>query len=83
MSANSYFRGHKIYYDGKEWRYCDDKTLIKENIKPCKKCGKNFPFNDIDPCLDNIPGVIAACCGHGIKEMSFIKFKSGKVFVGI
>lgn len=33
--------------------------------RTCELCGK--PCGDgPDPCLDELPGVISACCGHGI-----------------
>lgn len=35
---NSYSRGHKIYFDGTDWRYCDNEQLLDIN-KPCARCG--------------------------------------------
>lgn len=32
-------------------------------------------------CLGNLPGVVAACCGHGVKE-GYIKFSNGTVVRG-
>lgn len=33
-------------------------------------------INGPDPCLGYLPGVIAACCGHG-KEHGMVKFENG------
>lgn len=83
-----YFRGHKTVsiQDGKgytfKWEYRDNGESIiidddKHNIRPCKKCGKTFGFNDPDICLGTLPGVTFACCGNGIKEESYILFDNG------
>jgi len=60
-----YSRGHKIYYDGTNWRYSDNNEL-EDGSRPCKRCGK-FPTKEgYDACLGYIEGAISACCGHGI-----------------
>jgi len=55
--------GHKT-----EYVYSDTKEPVDgANLRPCKKCGL-FP-NDSgeDPCWGHLPGVVSACCGHGIE----------------
>lgn len=49
------------------WVYADTRDEVGDGTsRPCPKCGK-FPNEDgSDPCLMRIPGVIAACCGHGV-----------------
>lgn len=59
-----------------------DKNAPEEMI--CEKCGGLRGMEYVDPktgeefydhCLDKLPGVIQACCGHGGE--GFILFKSG------
>ena len=64
----SYSRGWEIYYDGDNWRYKDDDTLVSENIRPCKRCGRLPTPEGYDACLGKIEGAVSACCGHGIEE---------------
>ena len=34
-----------------------------------------------DPCIANLPGVVFACCGHGVKE-GYVCFESGTIIRG-
>lgn len=63
----SYSRGHKIYYDGKVWRYIDNNEIDTGN-RACKRCGRAPLKNGYDACLGHIKGVISACCGHGVEK---------------
>jgi hypothetical protein len=48
---------------------------------PCVKCGK-FPTKEgHDACLGTLPGVIDACCGHGVRE-AYIHFENGVTLRG-
>ena len=84
MPAISHFRGHStIFLDG-VWVYMDTKERagFGYEVRPCKKCGLVFEgsnMGDTDPCLGELPGVDNACCGHGIRAESYIRFKNGKV----
>ena len=40
-----------------------------------------MPVNGQDACLVNLPGIISACCGHGVKEGSLV-FANGVVIKG-
>lgn len=59
-----------------------EKLNLDVHPPPCPKCGKNFIKNDddtggwIDPCLGKLPGVKAACCGHGV-ENGYVYFENG------
>jgi len=47
-----------------------------KNLK-CPKCNKEATEDGHDPCLGALPGVRAACCGHGIDEIyGYIWFKN-------
>jgi hypothetical protein len=52
-----------------------------EHRKPCVKCGKLPTKEGHDACLGNLPGVIDACCGHGVKE-AYINFENGVTIRG-
>jgi hypothetical protein len=39
----------------------------------CKLCKRTWKRDQPDPCLGKLPGVISACCGHGI-ENGYIVF---------
>lgn len=85
----TYVHGHKVYpgrkadgelsyffYDTGE--VCNNDT---EEVPPCPYCRKPFIMDEsglIDPCLGKLPGVLSACCGHGVTN-GFISFKSGRV----
>lgn len=65
--VTSHARGNKIYYDGKDWRYSEDDTLVNENEKPCARCGRMPTKEGYDACLGYIEGATSACCGHGVE----------------
>ena len=68
----SHSRGHKIYFDGSQWRYYDNNEPFKDE-RPCKRCGE-FPTKDgFDHCLGRLEGVDNACCGHGVVDGYYIK----------
>ena len=65
--VTAYRRGHKIYYDGSMWRYCDDNSSADID-RPCIRCGKLPTKEGYDACLGYIDGVKSACCGHGVEK---------------
>lgn len=45
---------------------------------PCGVCGRRPSApGGADACLDWLPGVVDACCGHGDRERSYIRFANG------
>lgn len=88
MPARGFFRGWPEYWDEKEqcWRYSDTGEKVSlEKARPCKRCGRVFQgsnHGDADPCLGTLPGVDNACCGHGIRDESYIRFENGMVVRG-
>lgn len=53
------------------WRYADnDEIYISDgkHERPCKRCGKMCTEEGHDACLGTIPGVVSACCGHGVED---------------
>lgn len=87
MAARGFFRGHPTVYEGEyprngRWLYEDTREPLPcdgGEIRPCKRCGSVHQHHESDPCLGNLPGVDSACCGHGARELSFIKFTNGVV----
>jgi hypothetical protein len=76
-------RGHEIYFKNDKWYYSDNDELTRINgkVRSCKKCGKG-PDEGPDPCLGNLSGISNACCGHGDREKSYIRFTNGIVLKG-
>ena len=42
----------------------------------CDKCDKDMGDNEPDACWGYLPGVIFACCGHGIRQ-GYVLFENG------
>lgn len=84
MTARSKLRGHPIYWDGDRFRYEDDDTPTVDGWKtrPCGHCGLVSTSEGHDPCLGTLPGVANACCGHGVREESYIQFSNGVIVKG-
>jgi len=58
------------------WKYTDG-TSIKKGNRPCPRCGHN-DVKGHDHCIQNLPGVKYACCGHGVED-GYVKLYNGKV----
>ncbi len=85
----SYFRGHPTVWneESEKWLYADDMSPTPTSggeMRPCVGCGKTFTHDqgEVDPCIGVLPGVDNACCGHGVKEKSFVRFETGVVLRG-
>ena len=67
-------RGHGIYsnwgYDENSIEhYTDtDEIVDPKHPRPCTRCGKLPDECGRDACLGDLPGVQAACCGHGVED---------------
>lgn len=82
MTATSFFRGHPLIWVEDKWVYEDDHADMPAQggeTRPCKKCGLVFPLGGVDPCLGMLPGVDKACCGHGVRLASYVRFENGTV----
>jgi hypothetical protein len=49
-----------LVYEPTDWR-----------PRECGYCGLAYGESLHDPCIGYIPGVFAACCGHGIPEKRY------------
>lgn len=72
--------GHKLQLNtGGLWVYTDIgepaimvNSIVTDN-RPCARCGRPPTRDGHDACLGEIPGVLHACCGHGMEEPYVIK----------
>ena len=82
MTATAFNRGHPIHAEivwdksGEnmttgEWVYDDTGEPIKGNERPCANCGRMPSPKGHDACLGTLPGVKAACCGHGGRDKKY------------
>lgn len=72
-------RGHRIYHDGEQFRYLDNDEPTKTGRlkRHCGHCGKLTPKSGHDPCIENLPDVVNACCGHGDVDHAYVMFDNG------
>jgi hypothetical protein len=71
IGPSGYWRGHPIYWDGKQHRYQDG---IDSNHPECGFCGLDTPESGHDPCVGELPSVMNACCGHGQTDEAYVQF---------
>lgn len=73
--------GHVIAVldDWSEYYY--DTMEPYDKSRPCTRCGKLPTHEGHDSCLGHLPGVTAACCGHGVEE-GYILFDNGMAIRG-
>ena len=77
MAAKSKWRGHEmaIGYDG-AWRYCDNGQLVSNDPdRACNHCGLPQTPEGHDGCLGTLPGVMNACCGHGVEREAYVQYE--------
>ena len=71
MTIYGYARGHRIDFDETDlvWRYADTGELFDlDHERPCTLCHKLPTPEGYDACLGELPGVLNACCGHGVED---------------
>ena len=85
-----YVHGHLVHYDESNMKYhyadnhepVSDVDLLGVNYRPCPRCGNKPTVEGHDACMGKLPGVEAACCGHGISDNhthTYVKFTDGTV----
>ena len=79
MTARSYLRGHPIISAGEHWVFEDTGEPTEETWKarPCGHCGRHDTPEGHDACLGTLPGVMNACCGHGMEREAYVQFLDG------
>jgi hypothetical protein len=80
MTVYGYIRGHR--WEQTEFGKCLTTIGIgvTEELK-CTRCQKPPTREGHDQCLGRLPGVTAACCGHGV-EPGYIQFRNGLIIRG-
>jgi hypothetical protein len=68
MTATSHYNGWPTEWceQRQVWVWSDTKQPI-DGVRPCKHCGLPPTPEGYDGCLGYLPGVVAACCGHGVE----------------
>ena len=82
MTTFTFCNGHKVITSDDILHYEDGSLYTEANAKPCVKCGKSWDKEGRDACLGKLPGVKAACCGHGTGE-GYIMFDNGITIRGV
>ena len=69
---------------GDVWFFDDTKEPTAEAWKkrPCGYCGMFPTIDGHDGCLETLPGITNACCGHGEEEEAYLQFQDGSVVSG-
>ncbi len=71
------FEGVAVTDDNSDLFYVDTGKLATGE-RPCGSCGLVADEGYVpDPCIGMIPGVRAACCGHGDPSQAYIWWASG------
>jgi len=80
----SKLRGHEIEFLNGEWVYLDTKEPSRFTYleRSCGKCGEKNTPEGHDPCLGTLPGVMNACCGHGVVKEAYIQYEDGSTVRG-
>lgn len=82
----NYVFGHSIDMIDGVWRYRDTGEPVAYHTngvgplvpaeRACPACKRSQTAAGHDPCIANLPGVWAACCGHGV-ESGYVAFDNG------
>jgi hypothetical protein len=82
IAQYGYYRGHPVVcLEGEACeRYANDLTSTVDEHgvsveRPCVHCGALAGPDGPDPCLGMLPGVVAACCGHGTVDEAYVLFR--------
>jgi len=78
-----HFRGHQIAWVDGRWIYEDTKESVAQMpSRVCGFCGIPNTAEGHDSCLGALPGVMNACCGHGVQSEAYIQFTNGVTIRG-
>lgn len=80
MTVSAYLRGHEITWDV-GWRWVDTGEPVGLGMRPCARCGQMPAEEGHDACVGTLPGVKAACCGHGVST-PYVLFEDGSGLSG-
>lgn len=67
-AVTCFIRGHLARYDNEAELWRDDNGAPADVDRPCAHCHQPPTPEGHDPCLGTLPGVVSACCGHGVED---------------
>ena len=68
------WRGNEIQRLGNGWVYAKDKTFVaRDPNRSCGYCGLLNTSSGHDGCLEELPGALNACCGHGVAGDAYVQ----------
>lgn len=77
--VHSRYNGHEILRRGGSWFYADiDEPVAAVPRRTCGHCGRSSTAEGHDGCLGTLPGVMNACCGHGVEREAYVRFIGGE-----
>jgi hypothetical protein len=82
MTIRSTYGGHKIEEIEDEWRFEDTGEPTVGSKRPCGHCGKAETAEGHDACIGTLPGVMNACCGHGVVSDAYVQMLDGRHIQG-
>lgn len=85
MMEHHWYRGHEIVKASATapGRYTDNGRLVPEDLnRDCGYCGKPQTPEGHDGCLSTLPGLMNACCGHGVEAEAYVQYLNGESVSG-
>lgn len=84
MTSTTYIRGRLAWWceATETWRWQDTDAPAAGwggEERPCPQCGALADAGGPDPCMGVLPGVSAACCGHGRLD-GYVRLVDGASF---
>ena len=63
MAASYWNKGQRVVDN-----LYEDTGESDEIERPCARCGEYDTEDGQDACMGYVPGVVSACCGHGVER---------------
>lgn len=82
MSSQSSWRGHTITFKDGAFVFDDTGEPTVGSDRSCGHCGKHATAEGHDACIGTLPGVMNACCGHGVVSDTYMQMLDGKHLQG-
>lgn len=78
------FRGYNIEEADGVFVFSDTGLPVEDTWqeRPCGACGRANTPEGHDGCLGTLPGVVNACCGHGVTSEAYVMFVDDTILRG-
>ena len=85
MAELHYSRGWPVLEFGSDGAIWGDNGEPFSESRECRYCGVAPDESGHDPCIASLPGVVSACCGHGLDpaEISREEAEAEVPYVGL